>query len=38
MIDLTIHPEGLENAIKRARENNIVIPTNTSRYLSAFPG
>ena len=27
MIDLTIHPEGLENAIKRARENNIVIPT-----------
>ncbi len=27
MIDLTIHREALENAVKRARENNIVIPT-----------
>ncbi len=27
MIDLTIHEAGLESAIRRARENNIVIPT-----------
>jgi cysteine synthase len=27
MIDLTIHPEGLEHAVKRARERNIIIPT-----------
>jgi cysteine synthase len=27
MIDLTIQPEGLERAIERARERNIVIPT-----------
>ena len=27
MIDLTIHQENLDRAIKRARENNIVIPT-----------
>lgn len=27
MIDLTIHPEGLEKAVKRARERNIIIPT-----------
>lgn len=27
MIDLTIHEEGLKSAIKRAQENNIVIPT-----------
>jgi cysteine synthase len=27
MIDLTINPEGLESAVKRARERNIIIPT-----------
>ncbi len=27
MIDLTIHPEGLEHAVARARERNIIIPT-----------
>lgn len=27
MIDLTIHPEGLNHAIRRAREKNILIPT-----------
>ncbi len=27
MIDLTIHPEGLEHAVQRARERNIIIPT-----------
>ncbi|MGC9396174.1 MAG: pyridoxal-phosphate dependent enzyme [Anaerolineae bacterium] len=27
MIDLTIHPEGLEHAVKRARERDIIIPT-----------
>lgn len=27
MIDLTIHKDALENAIKRARENKIIIPT-----------
>ena len=27
MIDLTIVPEGLENAVQRAREKNIIIPT-----------
>ena len=27
MIDLTIVPEGLESAVKRAREKNIIIPT-----------
>ncbi|MBN2392192.1 MAG: pyridoxal-phosphate dependent enzyme [Anaerolineae bacterium] len=27
MIDLTIHPEGLEHAVTRARERNIIIPT-----------
>jgi cysteine synthase len=27
MIDLTVHPERLERAVKRARERNIVIPT-----------
>jgi cysteine synthase len=27
MIDLTIHPDRLERAVKRAREQNIVIPT-----------
>ncbi len=27
MIDLTIHPEGLEHAVERARERNIIIPT-----------
>jgi cysteine synthase len=27
MIDLTIHPDRLERAVKRARERNIVIPT-----------
>ena len=26
-IDLTIHPERLENSVKRARERNIIIPT-----------
>jgi len=26
-IDLTLHPERLENTIKRARERNIIIPT-----------
>ncbi len=27
MIDLTVHPETLERAIKRAKEKNIIIPT-----------
>ncbi len=27
MIDLTIHPDRLERAVKRARERNIIIPT-----------
>lgn len=27
MIDLTVHPEPLERAVKRARERNIIIPT-----------
>ena len=27
MIDLTIHKDALENAVKRARENKIIIPT-----------
>ncbi|HOS80674.1 MAG TPA: pyridoxal-phosphate dependent enzyme, partial [Anaerolineae bacterium] len=27
MIDLTIVPEGMENAVRRARERNIIIPT-----------
>ncbi len=27
MIGLTIHPEGLEHAVQRARERNIIIPT-----------
>jgi len=27
MIDLTIHAEGLANNIKKAKENNIIIPT-----------
>ena len=27
MIDLTVHPQQLERAIQRARENRIVIPT-----------
>ncbi len=27
MIDLTVHPETLERAVKRAREKNIIIPT-----------
>ena len=27
MIDLTIHKDALENAVQRARENNIIIPT-----------
>ncbi len=27
MIDLTINPKGLENAVKRARQRNIIIPT-----------
>ncbi len=27
MIDLTVDPQGLESAIKRAREKNIIIPT-----------
>ncbi|MDH3828286.1 MAG: pyridoxal-5-phosphate-dependent protein subunit beta, partial [Desulfobacterales bacterium] len=27
MIDLTVVPEGLEKAVKRAREKNIIIPT-----------
>ena len=27
MIDLTIYKKGLENNIKKARENGIVIPT-----------
>ena len=27
MIDLTVVPEGLERAVKRAREKNIIIPT-----------
>jgi len=27
MIDLTIHPEALERAVRRARERNIIIPT-----------
>ncbi|MBN1873385.1 MAG: pyridoxal-phosphate dependent enzyme [Anaerolineae bacterium] len=27
MIDLTIHPKGLEHAVQRARERNIIIPT-----------
>ncbi len=27
MIDLKIHPEGLEHAVQRARERNIIIPT-----------
>jgi cysteine synthase len=27
MIDLTIHPKTLENAVKRAKERNIIIPT-----------
>ncbi len=27
MIDLTIVPEGLERAVKRARERSIIIPT-----------
>ncbi len=27
MIDLTIHPTGLERAIQRARERGIIIPT-----------
>ncbi len=26
-IDLTMHPERLENSLKRVRERNIVIPT-----------
>lgn len=27
MIDLTVHPQQLERAVQRARENRIVIPT-----------
>ena len=27
MIDLTIHPDRLKRAVKRARERNIIIPT-----------
>ena len=27
MIDLTIHPDRLERAVKRARERNIIVPT-----------
>ena len=27
MIDLTIHRQGLEHNLKKARENNILIPT-----------
>ena len=27
MIDLTVHPEPLERAVKRAEEKNIIIPT-----------
>ncbi len=27
MIDLTVHPKELENAVRRAREKNIIIPT-----------
>ncbi len=27
MIDLTLHKEQLESAVKRARERNIIIPT-----------
>ena len=27
MIDLTIYPDRLERAVKRARERNIIIPT-----------
>ena len=27
MIDLTVHPDRLERAVKRARERNIIIPT-----------
>ena len=27
MIDLTIHEEGLQRAVERAREQNIIIPT-----------
>ncbi len=27
MIDLTIHPDRLERAVRRARERNIIIPT-----------
>ena len=27
MIDLTVHPQQLEHAVQRARENRIVIPT-----------
>ena len=26
-IDLTVHPDRLERAVKRARERNIIIPT-----------
>ena len=28
MIDLTIHRQGLEHNLKKARENNILIPTD----------
>ena len=27
MIDLSIHPEGLDHAVQRAREKHILIPT-----------
>lgn len=26
-IDLTVHPDRLERAVKRARERNIIVPT-----------
>jgi len=36
MIDLTVHPDRLERAVKRARERNIIIPTYKQMKNSAL--
>ena len=39
MIDLTVHPDRLERAVKRARERNIIIPTfQQMKNPASIPG